>query len=393
MTATAPDRHRLPTAFALVLAMSSCATVPYTGRRQLAIVSEASQCELGATAYAAMQRRSRVASDHAARATVQDIGQRLAAVAERPDWQWEFTLFDDAKQVNAWALPGGKVGVYTGILPIAEDEDGLAAILGHEVAHVIARHSAERTGQGTLLGALGVGAGIAAAVGGFNANAVMELFGLGSDLGIVLPFSRSQESEADAIGLILAARAGYDPRAAVGLWERMAVAGGASSGGVDFFSTHPSHGSRIDRIRAALPRALTYYQGTAGESRRLPGVGEPSLAPAVERELATVMGRLDRMAVNQQGAEAVVFAIASEVEAAPETVMDLLANADLTAGEGALAFVLAPAAARPVDQLVASAASGGSWLVVAREAGVDLATILARLERIAFAAEAPGAKP
>src|SRR4029453_3192976 len=172
---------------------------------------------------------------------VRRIGERLASAAERPDYKWEYAVIDDPKQINAFALPGGKVAVYTGILPVAQDSDGLAVVMGHEIAHVIARHGAERISQGlaTQLGAEVLGA---AAGGGPQANVLLAAYGLGAQLGVLLPYSRTQESEADHIGLILMAKAGYDPRAAPEFWKRMAKA--ASGGGTpDFLPPHPGQES------------------------------------------------------------------------------------------------------------------------------------------------------
>lgn len=375
--------HGASVAAALALVGAACATVPYTGRRQLAIVSAERERELGTTAYAAMLRQSPVSTDAATAAVVERVGRRLAAVADRADWTWEFTLFADPQQVNAWALPGGKVGVYTGILPIAEDEAGLATILGHEVAHAIAHHGAERAGQGTVLGVLGAGVGIAATAAGMNGSMATELFGIGTDVGVLLPFSRSQEAEADEIGLILMARAGYDPRAAIALWERMAARGDA--GGGTFLSTHPSHGSRVTRLRAALPRALAYYTPGAdgGTATLLPGVARAEPPPSAgEATLASVMHRLDAIALDPQRADAVAFAIAHEVDVGPEAVVTVLADSALSAGEAALAFVLARGGGRPVDDVIAGAART-SWQDAARASGLDLAKVVARLDRIA----------
>jgi Zn-dependent protease with chaperone function len=376
--------RRTVAVLALVLTTPACATVPYTGRRQLAIVSAEQERELGATAYAAKLREGRVAKDQALQAVVEDVGRRLAAVADRPDWQWEFTVFDDPNEVNAWALPGGKVGVYTGILPIAADEAGLATILGHEVAHAIAHHGAERAGQDTLLGVLGTGVGVAAAVAGIDGRSAMDLFGLGADVGVLLPFSRSQEAEADEIGLILMARAGYDPRAAVALWERMARAASTTGGasGLAFLATHPSHGSRVAHLRAVLPRALAYYDGGDGGLRSLPGIApEAGSAGAV----AGAIDRLDRLATSRQGAEVVAFAIADEVGLAPDLILGTIADHELTAGEGALAFVLARATGRPVDAVIAAA--DAHWPDAARASHVDLVAVVAALDRVAAAAD------
>jgi predicted Zn-dependent protease len=376
---------------ALALVAMACATVPYTGRRQLAIVSADRERELGATAYTEMLRQGRVSTDAATAAVVARVGRRIAAVAERPDWQWEFTLFDDPQQVNAWALPGGKVGVYTGILPVAEDESGLATIVGHEVAHAVAHHGAERAGQGTVLGVVGAGVGIAATVAGLGGSAAMELFGLGTNVGVMLPFSRSQEAEADEIGLILMARAGYDPQAAVTLWERMAAieSAGGASGVASFLSTHPSHGSRVERIRAALPRALAYYSPGADDGTRLlPGVARVTPPAPAERDLEAAMHRLDTLALEARRAEAVAFAIAREADAAPDAVASVLADSELSAGEAALAFAIAHSGGRPIEEVVTTIATS-TWQEAARASRLDPGPLAASIARMADRAGRP----
>jgi len=232
-----------------------------------------------------------------------------------------------------------------------------------------------------VLGVLGAGVGIAAAVAGMDGRAAMELFGVGTDVGVLLPFSRSQEAEADEIGLILMARAGYDPRAAIALWERMAARGDA--GGGTFLSTHPSHGSRVARLRAALPGALAYYAAAEDGTRLLPGVtrSERAASPGAGA-LASAMHRLDALALDPRHAEDVAFAIAHEVDVGPESVVTVLADSGLSPGEAALAFVLAKSGGRSVDDVIAAAART-SWEDAARASGLDLAQLSVRLDRIA----------
>jgi predicted Zn-dependent protease len=245
---------------ALLLAVA-CQQVPFTNRSQLILVSAEEETKLGAQAYREVLAKSPTTNDARVVQPVRRIGERLAQAAKRPDYKWEFSVIDDPKQINAFALPGGKVAVYTGILPVAQDSDGLAVVMGHEIAHVIARHGAERMSQG-LAQQLG-GEVLGAAVGGSaSGNLVLAAYGLGTQLGVMLPYSRTQESEADHIGLILMAEAGYDPRAAPEFWKRMAKA--ASGGGTpEFLSTHPSHEAREQHIREWLPEALQYFNATA----------------------------------------------------------------------------------------------------------------------------------
>ena len=241
--------------------VAGCARTPYTNRSQLILVSAAEESKLGAQAYKEVLSKGTVVRDASVTRPVLDVGHRLARAANRPEFKWEFSVIEDAKQANAFALPGGKVAVYTGILPVAQTTNGLAVVLGHEIAHVLARHGAERMSQGLVTQA---GGSLLGAVfgGGATANAVMAAYGLGAQLGVLLPYSRTQESEADHIGLLLMARAGYDPREALAFWKRMEK---ASSGGQppEFMSTHPSHGTRETQIQAWLPEALRYYDASA----------------------------------------------------------------------------------------------------------------------------------
>jgi predicted Zn-dependent protease len=194
-----------------------CATAPYTGRNQFIVVSEGQEASLGDEAYRHTLRDSVVTHDFNAERLVRRVGEKIAAVANKPDYKWEFTIINDPETVNAFALPGGKVEVYTGIFGPARDEAGLAVVMGHEVAHALARHPAERMSQGMLFQLGGAGLGVALGKNPAMANQILQAFGVV----VALPFSRSQETEADHIGLILMAKAGYDPRVALDLWERM----------------------------------------------------------------------------------------------------------------------------------------------------------------------------
>ena len=256
---------------------TSCATAPVTQRSQLILVSSAYEAQLGAQAFEAVGKKGKRSHDPALIAVVERIGRRIAA-ASGIQAEWEFAVFEDDKQVNAFALPGGKVGVYTGLLPVAETEAGLAAVLAHEVGHVIARHGGERLSQGLLL-QLGAAA-IQIGMGGNDpvvTRGVLQAYGLGATVGVLLPWGRTQESEADRIGLDLMAKAGYDPHAALGLWERMQKKEGRQRA-PEFLSTHPGPGQRAESIRGWLPEALAHYRPTpeqaAEGSQPLPGIGK-----------------------------------------------------------------------------------------------------------------------
>jgi predicted Zn-dependent protease len=243
-----------------VLVAVGCTAAPYTHRSQLILVSPAEEAKLGAQAYRQVISKSRVDARPVVNRPVEDVGRRIARVVNRPDYKWQFAVIDDSKQVNAFALPGGKVAVYTGLFPVAQDTNGLAVVLGHEIAHVLARHGAERMSQGAVAHA---GQGVLGALlgGGPGASAILAAYGLGAQVGVLLPYSRTQESEADHIGLLLMSQAGYDPRAALAFWQRMERMGGG--GPPQFLSTHPSHGTREQQIQSWLGEATRYYDASA----------------------------------------------------------------------------------------------------------------------------------
>ena len=258
MTRTRAGRVALVTT--VLAAAVACATVPVTGRRQVILLSEGEERQMGLSSYHEVLKKSRLSSDAVATEQVRRVGRRIAEATGRADYQWEFNLIED-KQANAFCLPGGKVAVYTGILPLTRDDAGLAAVLGHEVAHAIARHGGERVSQGLLVQVPLVVAQVALA-GNDPAmtRQVTALLGAGATVGILLPWSRTQESEADHLGLIYMAKAGYDPHAARDLWVRMAEASKGSARPPEFLSTHPAEATRIKQIEAWLPEALQYYQ-------------------------------------------------------------------------------------------------------------------------------------
>jgi len=247
----------------MLLALAACQTVPITGRSQLQLLSEPEETRLGLQTYREILSKSRISRDPVANEMVTRVGTRIAAATGRTDYAWEFKVIDDNRQVNAFALPGGKVAVYTGLLPVARDDAGLAAVLGHEIAHVIARHGGERISQ-ELLVQTGLTATMAALYRGDpqTVRSVGSLLGAGAAVGLVLPWSREQESEADHLGLIFMAKAGYDPHAALDLWHRMGEASRGSGEPPEFLSTHPSHGTRLKQIEQWLPEALPYYHSS-----------------------------------------------------------------------------------------------------------------------------------
>ena len=236
-----------------VTSLAACETAPVTGRSQLILVGDQQVEALGLQAYNQMKQEMPRSGDSALSARVQEVGQRIARISPKPDWDWEFTLFENDSP-NAFALPGGKVGVNTGLFKVAKNDDQLAAVMGHEVAHAIARHGNERMSQGMLAQGGVAAAGVAA--GGDQLTTLGAA--MAAQFLFTLPNSRTQESEADHIGLLYMAEAGYDPRAAVDLWRNMEAAG--AGGQMEWMSTHPSPGNRIARLQELMPEALAVYQ-------------------------------------------------------------------------------------------------------------------------------------
>ena len=256
-------------AFAFFL--ESCSTVPVTGRHELNFVSSDQEMQLGLSSFDQLKKDTPISHDPAANALVQKVGQRIAGVAGKdlPNAQWEFVVFE-SKEANAFCLPGGKVGVYTGILPITQNEAGLATVLGHEVGHAVAHHGASRMSQALVAQGFGQAAG--AAIGSSSyaqyQSTFNSLYGIGANVGVELPYQRKQESEADHIGIVFMARAGYDPQEAVAFWQRFATYNKAQGGGQSSFldrftRTHPVDDVRIKQLQGWLPEAQTEFAKTA----------------------------------------------------------------------------------------------------------------------------------
>ncbi len=240
--------------FAIYYYFSHQEEVPITGRSQLVDLSREQEMALGLQSYAEILNQSAVVPGGEIVDTVREIGRRIAAVTEDPGFEWEFNVIE-SPQANAFALPGGKVAVYTGLLPVAQNADGLAVVMGHEIAHAIARHGAERIAHQKLTqyGTLAVGMAVGDMEVG-QQRLILAALGLGAQFGVLLPFSREHESEADYIGLIYLAKACFNPQEAPALWERMAAASGG--GPAEFMSTHPSPETRIQQFQRWMPEAL-----------------------------------------------------------------------------------------------------------------------------------------
>ncbi len=282
--------------FISALLLESCGSVPFTGRRQLQLVSNEEVLALSLQQYQEFMRTAPVERGTPNAQMVNRIGNRIANAvktfytnngyaSELDDYTWQFNLVKD-NSVNAFAMPGGKVVVYSGLLPVTQTEDALAVVIGHEIAHVLARHSNERLSQQV---AIQYGGTIAGGLLG-NSQVMQQLgstvFGLGAQYGVMMPYARTQEYEADEIGLILMAIAGYDPRVAVPFWTRMAQ---SSSGGKtpEFLSTHPSDSKRIARIESIMPNVLKYYKGEGMQNDTKESIKTQAAAPLRSGETKT----------------------------------------------------------------------------------------------------------
>ncbi|MBI1911448.1 MAG: M48 family metallopeptidase [Deltaproteobacteria bacterium] len=235
-----------------------CTKVPYTERTQVMMFSEEDETQMGNATFEQIKAQSTINSDPQINSVIKEVGQRIAKAADKPDYQWEFVVIED-KDANAFALPGGKVAFYTGILPVCKDEFGIAVVMGHEVSHVLARHGAERLSQQSII-SIGKAALMSGLLGGSPAaqEAMLSAYGIGTKVGIMLPYSRKQEAEADRIGLIIMAKAGYNPQSAVEFWKRMTEQAGGR-GGPELLSTHPSDEKRIEALESFLPEAMEHY--------------------------------------------------------------------------------------------------------------------------------------
>ncbi|WP_323756074.1 M48 family metallopeptidase [Roseivirga sp.] len=253
----------------IVALVIGCTTVPITGRRQLTgVVSSEEVIAMSADAYKQVIDSVKLSDNQEQVAMIKRVGNRIQKAVEQymnnngyegllDGFDWEFNLIE-SEQVNAWAMPGGKVAFYTGIIPICKDDLGVAVVMGHEVAHAVAKHGQERMNQsyakqvGLSIGAVALGQDPTLAQ-----QMVFQAVGIGTDIGL-LKFSRTHESEADELGLTFMAIAGYDPSEAPKFWERMSE-GSSGQAPPEFLSTHPSHETRIERLNAALPKAMEYY--------------------------------------------------------------------------------------------------------------------------------------
>lgn len=253
----------------LVTFLMACSIVPITGRQQLSLIPESQINAMSFAQYDEFIKTNKLSNDHEQTALVERVGQNIQRAVEQyfiqkgqaaalQNYAWEFNLVEDS-MANAWCMPGGKVVIYTGILPVTKTEAGLAVVMGHEIAHAVAQHGNERMSQGliTQFGGMALSKALENKPEQTQ-NLFMTAFGVGAQIGVLLPYSRLQESEADHLGLIFMAMAGYDPNSAVSFWERMAAGEGGSM--PEFLSTHPSDATRIQKLKELLPEAMTYYK-------------------------------------------------------------------------------------------------------------------------------------
>jgi predicted Zn-dependent protease len=256
-------------ALLLMLFIQSCSTVPLTGRKQLSLVPESEMITMGLTNYSAFLKENIISTDKANTSLVNKVGTNISKAVIRyftdnnmqsslDGYNWEFNLIKNDTTQNAWCMPGGKVVVYSGILPVTKDENGLAVVLSHEIAHAVARHGNERMSQELVVQMGGIALSEAVKQKPAETQTIFNTaYGIGSQLGVMLPYSRKHEFEADKLGLILMAMAGYDPSTAVAFWERMSALGNAAP--IELMSTHPSDTRRIVQIKSSLPEAMKYY--------------------------------------------------------------------------------------------------------------------------------------
>ena len=264
------------------LVISACTTTPISNRSALILIPKSQEISLGKQSYNQILKKEKKSEDTQLNQIVQKVGQRIISVSDMPTLEWEIKLIE-SDQKNAFALPGGKIAIYTGILSVAKNEAGLATVMSHEIAHVIARHGAQRMTQQMLLQGAMIGARLSMK-NSTQRNIILSALGVGVLYGFTLPFSRLHESEADQIGLIYMAKAGYDPNEAINFWQRFSQVKGDKSP-PEWASTHPADATRIQGLRSYLSRAKYDYQNVKvkyglGQSFRLPQSDQPkSLQP------------------------------------------------------------------------------------------------------------------
>jgi metalloendopeptidase OMA1, mitochondrial len=354
---------RILSSLAALFFAAGCASAPYTGRSQLMLVSEGQEVASGEQAYRHILRDSVLSEDSETLRIVRRVGERIARAADKPEYHWDFRMINDPEMINAFCVPGGKVAVYTGIFPVARDEAGLAVIMGHEVAHALLRHSGERMSQA---GILGTGMALAGA-SGINPQ-ILQALGLGASVGLFLPFSRAQESEADRVGLILMAKAGYDPRVALEVWERMAR--NEKGAPPPFLSTHPGYDTRVQQLRSFMPEALRYYQSSNARLETLPSPAAlDSPAAKAERELLKRVQVINRFVAEQNGERAIIEGLAQELRLRPEIIQRERQQLGLGYGQYAALRGVSYLGRGPINRIVDDYQRGRPWSEIAQSNG------------------------
>lgn len=246
----------------IIVATFSCARTPVSGNKAFLLTSAESENKQGEEAYREILKKEKEIKDTPQAKMVEEIGKKIAAIANQPDFKWEFRTIE-SEEPNAFCLPGGKVAVYTGIFKYAQNEAGLATVMGHEIGHAIARHGGQRMTQQMATNAAMAGFAIIglSKMDDTKKTIVMAALGAGATYGIILPFSRKHETEADEIGLVLMAKAGYDPRESVNFWDRFGKASGGKAP-PEFLSTHPGSENRRDHLKSLLPKVLPSYENS-----------------------------------------------------------------------------------------------------------------------------------
>lgn len=255
---------------AAVILIQSCGTVPLIGRKQVNLLPESNMVEMSLTNYSQFLQENKLSTSKEQTDVVKRVGAKMSVAVEKylkengyqdriADFKWEFNLVEN-KEPNAWCMPGGKVVFYSGILPLTKNDAGVAVVMGHEIAHAVARHGNERMSQQMLVQFGGIALSEAIKTKPEQTQAIFQTaYGLGTQVGVMLPYSRQHEYEGDKLGLIFMAIAGYDPKEALGFWERMAANSTGKS--PEFLSTHPIEQNRIEAIKQFLPEAMKYYSG------------------------------------------------------------------------------------------------------------------------------------
>ena len=340
------------------------------------LVDENQEVAMGQQAYREILRDSVVSRDPEALAILRRVGGRIAQAANKPDYKWVFNLFNYPETVNAFCVPGGEVGVYTGIFPAAKDEAGLAVILGHEIAHALLRHSGERISQ-TQLAGLGM-----ALVGASGLNpGMVQALGLGAQYGLILPYGRTQESEADHVGLILMAKAGYDPRVALDVWERMAkMEKGAPP---EFLSTHPGSETRMQQLREWMPEALSYYQARQDPIAMLPSPKSlDTLAARTERELQKRIQAINSFVEGQNGERPIVEALSYQLRLNPQTIVQERQQLRIGYGQYTALRGLSYLSRGSINKIVTDYRQDRSWTEIAESNGRSVDDVNAWLGQV-----------